>query len=158
MKLKNLTLIFIIFFITTYSIILIVSFIKPNKQVTTNTTANTTTVVQNVNTNTTPDTTKVPTTQKTTTSNTPPKKAASTNQKPGLRKYTVAEVAKHNTKSDCYLIVNNNVYSVSSYISFHPGGTRNITDVCGKEVTNIFTQIHSNKAWDLLIKYKVGTI
>jgi len=68
------------------------------------------------------------------------------------------EISKHNTKSDCYLVINNNVYNVSSYISYHPGGSRAIISRCGKEVTGIFAQIHSNRAWDLLKKYKIGSI
>jgi len=71
---------------------------------------------------------------------------------------TTDEVSKHNTRNDCYLIINNKVYDVSEYISYHPGGSRVITSRCGKEVTGIFARIHSNRAWDLLKKYKVGTI
>ena len=71
---------------------------------------------------------------------------------------TLNEVAKHNSKQDCYLIINNNAYDVSSYVSYHPGGSRIIASRCGKEVTGIFASIHSNRAWDLLKKYKIGTI
>jgi len=71
---------------------------------------------------------------------------------------TTDEVSKHNTKNDCYLVVNNKVYDVSSYISYHPGGSRVIVSRCGREVTGIFAKIHSNRAWDLLKKYKIGTI
>ncbi len=72
--------------------------------------------------------------------------------------FTMTNIAKHNSKSDCYLVINNNVYSVSSYIDSHPGGTRKIVEKCGQEVTGIFAQVHSNKAWDLLAKYKIGTV
>lgn len=72
--------------------------------------------------------------------------------------FTLSEVAKHSTPSDCYLVINNKVYNVSSFIGSHPGGARNITNNCGKEVTGIFAQIHSNRAWDLLIKYYIGSI
>jgi len=71
---------------------------------------------------------------------------------------TMNEAVKHSSKNDCYLIINNNVYDASGYISYHPGGSRTITSRCGKEVTGIFAKIHSNRAWDLLKKYKVGSI
>lgn len=71
---------------------------------------------------------------------------------------TLLSVAKHNTKNNCYLVINNNVYDVSSYISYHPGGSRVIVSNCGKEVTGLFARIHSNRAWDLLAKYKIGTV
>ncbi|MEK7202056.1 MAG: cytochrome b5 domain-containing protein [Patescibacteria group bacterium] len=71
---------------------------------------------------------------------------------------TAAEVAKHSTPSDCYLIINSKVYNVSTYIGLHPGGVRNITSKCGSEVTGIFAAIHSNFAWDLLKKYYIGDV
>lgn len=69
-----------------------------------------------------------------------------------------SEIAKHATPNDCYLIIHNNVYDVSSYADSHPGGRRQITSRCGSEVTGIFAQIHSNRAWDLLARYKIGTL
>lgn len=72
--------------------------------------------------------------------------------------YNITEVSKHNIPSDCYLIINNNVYNVSSFIGSHPGGSKTITSRCGSEVTGIFAKIHSNRAWDLLKKYKIGTL
>jgi len=71
---------------------------------------------------------------------------------------TLMEVANHNTENDCYLIINNNVYNISSYIISHPGGPTTIISHCGKKVTGIFAAIHSNRAWDLLKKYKINTI
>ena len=71
---------------------------------------------------------------------------------------TMAQVSKHNTKSDCYLVVKNKVYDVSSYISQHPGGQGRIVSVCGQEVTGAFASIHSNYAWDLLKNYQIGQI
>lgn len=71
--------------------------------------------------------------------------------------FTLSEVAKHSTPSDCYLAINNKVYDVSNFIGSHPGGANKIISNCGKEVTGIFAQIHSNRAWDLLIKYYVGS-
>ncbi len=72
--------------------------------------------------------------------------------------FTTEEVAKHNIKTDCYLIVNNQVYDVSSYIGKHPGGVRRIVDVCGQETSQIFASIHSNFAWNLLKEYYIGDI
>lgn len=71
---------------------------------------------------------------------------------------TLTSVSQHNTPSDCYLVVKGQVYDVSSYISQHPGGRRNITSRCGQEVTGIFASIHSNFAWNLLADYQVGFI
>lgn len=68
------------------------------------------------------------------------------------------EVSRHKTKNDCYLIVNDQVYDVSSYIDQHPGGVRKIVDYCGKESSVAFAAVHSNFAWNLLEDYYVGDI
>lgn len=74
------------------------------------------------------------------------------------RVYTAEQVARHNTADDCWLIIRNNVYDVSSFIGQHPGGKAVITERCGQEMTSIFTAIHSNQAWDLLNSYLIGTL
>lgn len=68
------------------------------------------------------------------------------------------EVAKHNIASDCYLIVRDKVYDVSTYINKHPGGKKKIINTCGEEVSSLFASIHSNFAWNLLSKYYVGPL
>ncbi len=71
---------------------------------------------------------------------------------------SLAEVAKHTTKDDCYLIINKKIYNVSGFLQYHPAGSRIILQYCGQEVTGIFARIHSNRAWDLLAKYKIGSV
>jgi len=89
----------------------------------------------------------------TTATNTAP--AGTNSQSGGL---TYAEVAKHNTPSNCYLTIKGVVYNVSSYINKHPGGSNAITSNCGKEASGLFASIHSNFAWNLLSGYKIGVI
>jgi len=50
---------------------------------------------------------------------------------------TTTEVAKHNTADDCWLIINDSVYDVSSYVQYHPGGLA-MVPYCGREATNAF--------------------
>lgn len=69
-----------------------------------------------------------------------------------------AEVAKHSTKDDCYLIVKNIVYDVTTYIDKHPGGKSKIVNKCGQESTSVFAAIHSNFAWNLLAKYYIADL
>ena len=75
-----------------------------------------------------------------------------------LTQFTLEEVATHNTRDDCYLVIRNNVYDVSNFIDSHPGGVQRTSEQCGQEVSGLFAQIHSNRAWDLLVDYKIGTI
>lgn len=60
--------------------------------------------------------------------------------------YTTATVATHNTKADCWSIINSNVYDLTSYIPRHPGGSQNIVDICGKDGTSAFTGQHGGSS------------
>ena len=53
--------------------------------------------------------------------------------------YSLADVATHNNKTDCWFVVNANVYNVTGYENSHPGGAQNITNFCGKDATAYFT-------------------
>ena len=58
--------------------------------------------------------------------------------------FTSQEVSKHNAFSNCWVIVNNKVYDVTSYVSSHPGGVMAITNYCGTDMTSAFEMQHSN--------------
>ncbi len=70
----------------------------------------------------------------------------------------LAEITKHNLRTDCYLIVKGSVYNVTAFIDKHPGGAKKITERCGQEATSVFSAIHSNFAWNLLKDYYLGGV
>jgi cytochrome b involved in lipid metabolism len=76
----------------------------------------------------------------------------------------MATVAEHNAPEDCWLVINNNIYSVADYIANHPGGEKNITDYCGKDATTAFEtkggsgKTHSDLARQLLAQYYIGDL
>lgn len=79
--------------------------------------------------------------------------------------YTVSQVANHNSTTDCWLIINNNVYDVSKFLGEHPGGASTIIPYCGKEATRAFdTQDrgagggHSSSATAMLADYQIGVL
>lgn len=45
------------------------------------------------------------------------------------------EVQKHNTRDDCWVIINGMVYDVTEFIAIHPGGANIIISNAGKDVT-----------------------
>ncbi|MFH0739800.1 MAG: cytochrome b5-like heme/steroid binding domain-containing protein [bacterium] len=72
---------------------------------------------------------------------------------------TTIQIAKHNTAGDCWIIINNKVYSIANYLSTHPGGRNTITPYCGKEATQAFIGLpHSQYASSLLAGYYVGDL
>ena len=82
----------------------------------------------------------------------------STTTSTGTVGITRADLATHNQGNDCWLLIKGEVYDVSSFINQHPGGQGIIINNCGQEVTGIFASIHSNRAWNLLTKYEVGSL
>lgn len=74
--------------------------------------------------------------------------------------YTVAEVAKHNTGTDCWSVVNKNVYDLTPYVSSHPGGATVIKAICGKDGSAAFSGQHGGAATptSVLAGFKLGTL
>lgn len=74
--------------------------------------------------------------------------------------YTLNEVANHSTQDDCWSAINNDIYNLTSYISFHPGGVRDILKICGKDGSSAFNREHGNsrKAQASLIPLKIGSL
>jgi cytochrome b involved in lipid metabolism len=58
--------------------------------------------------------------------------------------YTLVDVAKHKTASDCWTAVGGNVYDLTSFTQKHPGGVENISKVCGIDGTTIFSKQHGS--------------
>merc|ERR1719162_2234823 len=56
--------------------------------------------------------------------------------------YTLAEVAKHTVKGDCWVVVAGQVLNVSNFLSQHPGGELAILTFAGKDATEEFNMIH----------------
>jgi cytochrome b involved in lipid metabolism len=76
--------------------------------------------------------------------------------------YTLADVAKHSTGSDCWMAIEGRVYDVTAFISRHPGGNE-ILRGCGKDATQLFeTQggegSHSSTAREILNGLQIGTL
>merc|ERR1712137_1478915 len=68
----------------------------------------------------------------------------------GPKVYTKEEVAKHTTKGDCWVILNDKVLDVTNFLSQHPGGELAILTFAGKDATEAFNMIHPP---DVIPKY-----
>ena len=73
---------------------------------------------------------------------------------------TLQEVAKHNSQSDCWLIIENKIYGVTNYLNSHPGGVSAIVSYCGKDATQAFnvTMPHSQNAHNILVGFYIGDL
>merc|ERR550514_2470817 len=64
--------------------------------------------------------------------------------------FTVEEVAKHNNKESCWVILNDKVLDVTEFLKDHPGGELAILTFAGKDATEEFDMIHPP---DVIDKY-----
>ncbi len=92
------------------------------------------------------------------------------NTEPVIKSLTLnmSEIKKHNTKSDCWMLINGKVYDITSYFGKHPGGNSTMSATCGIDATDAYmTQDpsatssgsrsdHSSKAQSLLSNYYLG--
>lgn len=73
------------------------------------------------------------------------------------RKISMAEVAKHSTEEDCWLVLHGLVVESKDFLEDHPGGPDVITCLAGKDATQDFEDIsHSDSARDWSSKYIIG--
>merc|ERR550532_3133745 len=74
---------------------------------------------------------------------------------PGVSGYTMEEVAKHTSKTDCWVVVAGQVLNVTNFLSEHPGGELAILTFAGKDATEEFNMIHPP---DVIPKYAPDAI
>jgi cytochrome b involved in lipid metabolism len=81
-------------------------------------------------------------------------------QSPAVTSYTLADVAKHKTSTDCWTAVGGNVFDLTPFVSKHPGGVPNISKVCGVDGTALFTAQHgtNQNAQAALASLKIGIL
>jgi len=75
----------------------------------------------------------------------------------GERVFTRQEVARHNSFTDAWLVINKGVYNVTEWLPYHPGGEGKIQPWIGKDATVAFDERgHSSKAREVLEDFKIG--
>jgi predicted heme/steroid binding protein len=84
--------------------------------------------------------------------------------------FTMNEVAQHDTRKDCWAVINGDVYNLTDFVISHPGGNE-ILRACGIDATTLFNSRrtadgesvgsgtpHSQKAREQLTQLKIGTL
>ena len=65
---------------------------------------------------------------------------------------SMEDVAKHNTKEDCWVVLYGKAYDLTKFAKVHPGGAKLITDAAGMDATALFDPIHPKDIMDKLLK------
>ena len=69
--------------------------------------------------------------------------------------YSPQQVAEHNTRSDCWIVVNGQVLDVTNFVSQHPGGDLALMRYAGQDASEDLNNMHPI---DAVIKYAPHTI
>ncbi|KAK2065154.1 FMN-dependent dehydrogenase [Colletotrichum caudatum] len=56
--------------------------------------------------------------------------------------FTAEEVAKHNTPESCWVVLYGKVYDVTEFLPSHPGGSKIIVKLSGRDATDEYDPIH----------------
>ena len=79
-------------------------------------------------------------------------------EEPDPYRFTRAEVAKHASHGDAWVIVHKKVYDCSAFLDEHPGGSASILSAAGTDATKVFKQIHSIDSHEIFGNYLLGEV
>ena len=81
------------------------------------------------------------------------------NNKTYRKDFTMAEVAKHNTLDDCWVVIESHVYDITKFVPNHPGGWLNLENMAGKDSTDAFANYHQASVYrTLLPAFYIGDV
>ena len=69
-----------------------------------------------------------------------------------MREVTWSEVKKHNSKKDCWIVIEGNAYDVTKWLAIHPGGSI-IASLAGQDATVFFNTSHLENVVPYLKKF-----
>lgn len=73
--------------------------------------------------------------------------------------YNLSDVAQHALPTDCWTIINNEVYDLTPFVANHPGGIEKISQICGIDGTSLFEGQHGGGPQvELLQQFKIGQL
>jgi cytochrome b involved in lipid metabolism len=145
-------------FLESAIIIVLVITLFSNSGQTLSLTSNTTPTQPQVTVVTTPITTKPATPKPVVTTPTPKPVVTTPTPQPGT--YTLAQIAQHPNAQSCWTAVNGGVYDVTAWISEHPGGSRAILAMCGRDGSADYNDQHGGerRPANELASFKIGIL
>lgn len=76
---------------------------------------------------------------------------------------SLAEVARHASAQDCWMVISGTVYDISAYVPEHPSKPSVLLPWCGKEATQAYQtktkgRAHSPQADQQLVQFAIGFV
>ncbi|KAH7429768.1 hypothetical protein KP509_09G065200 [Ceratopteris richardii] len=72
--------------------------------------------------------------------------------------FTLSEVSKHNQATDCWIIIKNKVYDVTSYVEEHPGGYAILNHAGGDSTEGFYGPQHASRVFDMVEEFYIGDL
>lgn len=73
--------------------------------------------------------------------------------------YYKEEIEEHNTEQSCWVIYDNFVYDITTYIHKHPGGRSLLMKYAGRDITAAYNQSYHSEIADMtMFRYKIGKL
>jgi len=74
------------------------------------------------------------------------------------RVFTAAEVARHNTAADLWIILDGKVYDVTSYVEEHPGGEAILRNAGRDSTKGFHGPQHPGRVFDIIEDFCIGAL
>ncbi|CAM8983224.1 unnamed protein product [Rhodiola kirilowii] len=72
--------------------------------------------------------------------------------------FTSAEVAVHNKRTDCWIIIKDRIYDVTSYVEEHPGGDAILAHAGDDSTEGFFGPQHATRVFDMIEDFYIGDL
>ncbi|GAB2265607.1 hypothetical protein Dimus_000647 [Dionaea muscipula] len=74
------------------------------------------------------------------------------------QKYSKTEVSLHNKRTDCWIIIKDKVYDVTSYVEEHPGGDAILVHAGDDSTEGFFGPQHASRVFDMIEDFYIGDL
>lgn len=74
--------------------------------------------------------------------------------------FTLEDVSRHNTREDCWTVIDGTVADITSFFGKHPGGDDKLALSCGKDASKIFASVkkHDPDGYAKLESLSIGKL
>eukprot|EP01038_Epipyxis_sp_PR26KG_P010647 gene10647-14299_t len=76
----------------------------------------------------------------------------------GTGPFTLSQVKQHNTKDDCWVIIDGKVYDVTPFVEEHPGGDAIYQNAGGDASIGFHGPQHPASVWDMIDLFFIGEV
>ncbi|VFQ63043.1 unnamed protein product [Cuscuta campestris] len=72
--------------------------------------------------------------------------------------YSKSEVALHNKRSDCWIIIKDKVFDVTSYVEEHPGGDAILAHAGDDSTEGFYGPQHATRVFEMIDDFCIGEL